>query len=102
MFSFTAILYRRATRHLDAQWQLRAGLRRFSIITLVSPARAERTCESIRLSVRFGARGHGMEVETFSTSMACPRAPKRTESLMHAFSSACSYKFAPPARVKLV
>ena len=40
-------------------------LRRFSI-TLVSPARAERTCESIRLSVRFGARGHGMEVETFS------------------------------------
>ena len=40
-------------------------LRRFSI-TLVSPARAERTCESIRRSVRFDARGHAMEVETFS------------------------------------
>ena len=26
MFSFTAILSRRRTRHLDAQWQLRTGL----------------------------------------------------------------------------
>ena len=43
---------------------------------------------------------HGIEM--FSTSMACPPAPKRTESLMHAFSCTCSYKFAPPARTKLV
>ena len=71
-------------------------------ITLFSAARAERTCESTRLSVRFGARGHAMEVEMFSTSMACPRAPKHTERLMHAFSCACFYKFAPPARAKLV
>ena len=55
-------------------------LRQFSI-TLVSPARAERTFESIRLSVRFGARGHAMEVETFSTSMAFPRAPMLREVL---------------------
>ena len=42
-----------------------------------------------------------MEVEMFSTSMACVRGPKRTESLMNAFSCACSDKFAPPARAKL-
>ena len=36
----------------------------------------------IRISVRFGARGHAMDVENVSTSMACPRAQKRTESLM--------------------
>ena len=33
-------------------------------------------------SVRFGARGHAMGVENISTSIACPRPPKRTESLM--------------------
>ena len=38
--------------------------------------------KTIRLSVRLGTRGHAMEVEHVSTSMACPRAPKRTESLM--------------------
>ena len=31
-----------------------------------------------------------MEVQMFSTSIACARGPK--ESLMHAFSCACSYK----------
>ena len=36
----------------------------------------------MRLSVRFGARGHAMEVENISTSMACPRPQKRTETLM--------------------
>ena len=36
----------------------------------------------IRLSVRFGARGHAMEVENISTSMACSQPPKRTESVM--------------------
>ena len=36
----------------------------------------------IRLSVRFGPRGHAMEVENISTSTACPRAPQRTENLM--------------------
>ena len=36
----------------------------------------------LRLSVRFGPRGHAMEVENISTSMACPRAPQRTESLI--------------------
>ena len=44
-----------------------------------------RACTRKRLrktSVRFGARGHAMEVENISTSMACPRAPKRTESLV--------------------
>ena len=40
-----------------------------SIKAIGSPARAERTSESTRLSVRFGARGH-MEVKMFSTSMA--------------------------------
>ena len=40
-------------------------LGRFSI-ALVSSAWAERTCESTRLSVRFGAREHAMEVEIFS------------------------------------
>ena len=79
--------------------KLMSSLRRFSI-TLVSPARAERTCESIRFSVPFDARGHALEVEMFFTSMACARVPKRTESLMHAFSCVSSYKFAPPARAK--
>ena len=36
----------------------------------------------IRVSVRFGPRGHAMEVENISTSMACPLAPQRTENLM--------------------
>ena len=44
---------------------------------------------------RFDARGHTMEVEMFSTSIACLRAPQRTESLIN-------YKFASPARAKLV
>ena len=44
---------------------LNKNLRRFSV-TLVSPARVERTCESIRFSVRFGPRGHAMEVENIS------------------------------------
>ena len=36
----------------------------------------------LRLSVHYGALRHAMEVENISTSVLCPRAPKRTESLM--------------------
>mgnify|MGYP002803980117 CR=1 FL=1 len=36
----------------------------------------------IRLSVRCGPHLYAMEVENFSTSIACPRAPRRKESLM--------------------
>ena len=65
-------------------------LRRFSI-ALVSPARAERTCESVRLAVRFGGRRHSMEVEMFSTSMARERQSVRKilcmRFLEHAFTS---------------
>ena len=45
------------------------ALRRFSF-TLVLPARAEGTCESVRLSVYFGAREHAMEVQMFSILLA--------------------------------
>ena len=47
-------------------------LQQFSI-TLVSSTWAERTCATISLSVRVGAREDAMRVEMFSTSMACPR-----------------------------
>ena len=35
-----------------------------------------------KTSIRFGASRHAMEVENISTYLACPRASKRTESLM--------------------